>query len=147
MVNRLKSKSLVALSTALILLSAAVFVLGIVINGFSSFSLLFLLPFLLMCCLAVFLTAAVARTSRPVVRQRAVPETGETEVRSDSSPVQPDESGKGTDRVSTILSETAGELRTSVGAIQEELDEIVEEDEAAGSSEQVQSLYEETDRL
>lgn len=45
-----------------------------------------------------------------------------------------------------LLSETAGELRTSVDVIQEELEEIIEDDLPA-DKEQMQSLYQETDRL
>jgi signal transduction histidine kinase len=45
-----------------------------------------------------------------------------------------------------LLSETAGELRTSVEVIQEELEEILDE-EVPADKEHMQSLYEETDRL
>ena len=45
-----------------------------------------------------------------------------------------------------LLSETAGELRTSVEVLQEELEEILEE-EVPADKEHMQSLYEETDRL
>ena len=45
-----------------------------------------------------------------------------------------------------VLSDTAGELRTSVDVIQEELEEILD-DEAPADKEHMQSLYEETDRL
>ncbi len=45
-----------------------------------------------------------------------------------------------------IISDTAGELRTSVEVIQEELEEILD-DEAPPDKEQMQSLFEETDRL
>lgn len=45
-----------------------------------------------------------------------------------------------------ILSETAGELRTSVDVIQEELEEILEEDVPA-DRQHMQALYEETGRL
>lgn len=47
---------------------------------------------------------------------------------------------------SGIISDTAGELRTSVEAIQEELEEILD-DEAPADKERMQTLYEETDRL
>ena len=45
-----------------------------------------------------------------------------------------------------LLSETAGELRTSVEVLQEELEEILDE-EVPADMEHMQSLYEETDRL
>jgi signal transduction histidine kinase len=45
-----------------------------------------------------------------------------------------------------IISETAGELRTAVDVIQDELDEILD-DEAPMDREHMHALYEETDRL
>jgi two-component system sensor histidine kinase BaeS len=46
-----------------------------------------------------------------------------------------------------IQSETAGELRTSVDVIQEELGEILEDEMPADDKERMHVLYEETDRL
>jgi signal transduction histidine kinase len=45
-----------------------------------------------------------------------------------------------------IISDTAGELRTSVDVIQDELEEILD-DEVHADSEHMQTLYQETDRL
>ena len=56
------------------------------------------------------------------------------------------EAGGNTERQVAVLSDTAGELRNAVDAIQEELEEILE-DEAPADNEHVQSIFEETDRL
>ncbi|MDH4162890.1 MAG: HAMP domain-containing histidine kinase [Nitrospirota bacterium] len=52
----------------------------------------------------------------------------------------------GEDAPGEIISDTAGELRSSVEMIQEEIEEILEDD-APADKEHMQSLYEETDRL
>jgi signal transduction histidine kinase len=56
------------------------------------------------------------------------------------------EAGGNTERQVAVLSDTAGELRNAVDAIQEGLEEILE-DEAPADNEHVQSIFEETDRL
>jgi len=50
------------------------------------------------------------------------------------------------DHSTEIISDTAGELRTSVEVMQEELEEILDEDVPA-DKEHMESLYQETDRL
>lgn len=50
------------------------------------------------------------------------------------------------DAASEIISDTAGELRSTIEVMQEELEEILEE-EAPADKEHMQSLYDETDRL
>jgi signal transduction histidine kinase len=138
-----KNKSLVLLSAALIILSAGLFISGMTINGFNgSSSRLLLLAFVLLCGIAVVLTVVVARTAvsvptRSASNRRAVQRTEETDRLTSEGEV---------DLSARLLSDTAGELRTSVGAIQEELEEIMD-DEVPADKEHIGSLYEETDRL
>ena len=137
-----KNRSLVLLSVALITLSAGLFISGMMINGLTGSSgWLFLPAFALLCGIAVVLTVVVARTAvsvatKPASDRRAVQRTGETG--------RPTPAGEA-DLSARLLSDTAGELRTSVGAIQEELEDII--DEAPADKEHMQSLFDETDRL
>lgn len=143
--NMLKSKnrSLVLLSVALITLSMGLFISGIIINGPNGPSGWLLVPaFVLLCGIAVVLTVVVARaafsvTTKPASGRRAVQSTKET------GRIMP--AGEA-DLSARLISDTAGELRTSVGAIQEELEDIMDE-EAPADKEHMQSLFDETDRL
>jgi two-component system sensor histidine kinase BaeS len=131
------------LSIALITLSIGLFIPGMMINGLSGpSSWLLLLAFVLLSGIAVVLTIVVARSAvsaatKPASGRRAVLRTGETG--------QPTSAGEA-DLSARLLSDTAGELRTSVGAIQEELEDIMD-DEAPADKEHMQSLFDETDRL
>jgi len=138
-----KNRSLVLLSVALITLSAGLFVPGMMLNGLNGPSgWLLLLAFVLLCGIAVVLTLVVARAAvsvaaKPAPGRKAVQRTGETGL--------PTPAGEADPSV-RLLSDTAGELRTSLGAIQEELEDIMD-DEAPADKEHMQSLFDETDRL
>ncbi len=80
-----------------------------------------------------------ARTKMPAADAREAVEGPE-------NPAQRDAPEIGRDTSVQLLSATAGELRTSVGAIQEELEEMMD-DEDPLDQEHMQSLFEETDRL
>ncbi len=136
-----KNRSLVLLSVVLIILSAGLFIPGIMLNGLNGPSGWLLLPsFILLCGTTAVLTVVVARTgdaAKPAPGRRTSRRTGET-----GRPTPANEA----DLSAGLLSDTAGELRTSVGAIQEELEDIMDE-EAPADKEHIQSLFDETDRL
>ena len=138
-----KNRSLVLLSVVLITLSMGLFISGMIINGLNGPSgWLFVPAFVLLSGTAVVLTVVVARaaasvTTKPASGRRAVRRTVET---GGLIPVAEADLSAG------LLSDTAGELRTSVGAIQEELEDIMDE-EAPADKEHMQSLFDETDRL
>ncbi len=138
-----KNRSLVLLSAALIALSIGLFVPGMMLNGLNGPSGRLLLPaFVLLSGIATVLTVVVARaavsdTTKPAPSRRAIQRTGEI-----GRPMPAGEA----DPSARLLSDTAGELRTSVGAIQEELEDIIDE-EAPADKEHMQSLFNETDRL
>jgi signal transduction histidine kinase len=119
------------------------FISGMIINGLNGPSGWLLVPaFVLLCGIAVVLTVVVARSAvnvatKPVSGRRAVQRTEGTNRPTPESEADPS---------ARLLSDTAGELRTSVGAIQEELEDIVD-DEAPADKEHMQSLFDETDRL
>jgi signal transduction histidine kinase len=138
-----KNRSLVLLSVALITLSMGLFISGMIINGLNGSSGWLLVPaFVLLSGIAVVLTVVVARAAASVAAKsasgrRAVQRTVETGGPAPACEV---------DLSAGLLSDTAGELRTSVGAIQEELEDIMDE-EAPADKEHIQSLFDETDRL
>ena len=138
-----KNRSLVLLSVALITLSIGLFVPGMMINGLNGASGWLLLPaFVLLSGIAVVLTVVVARTAvsdttKPASGRRAVQRTVEADQLMPAAEADPS---------ALLLADTAGELRTSVGAIQEELEDILDE-EAPADKEHMQSLFDETDRL
>lgn len=138
-----KNRSLVLLSVALITLSIGLFIPGMMLNGLNGPSSWLLLPaFVLLSGIAVVLTVVVARTAvsaatKPAPGRRAVQRTGETGLPTPAAEADPS---------ALLLADTAGELRTSVGAIQEELEDILDE-EAPADKEHMQSLFDETDRL
>jgi signal transduction histidine kinase len=138
-----KNKSLVPLSVVLITLSIGLFVPGMMINGLNGPSgWLLLTAFLLLAGIAVVLTVVVVRAgvgaaTKPIPGKRAFSRTGETNLPTTATEADPS---------ARLLSDTAGELRTSVGAIQEELEDIMD-DEALTDKEHMQSLFDETDRL
>ncbi len=105
-----------------------------VLSGRST--LLVLAAFGLLAGCAVVLLLLLLRSERPAARpeRRTHPPQG---------PAAPEAK---TESPAEILSETAGELRTTVESIQEELEEILE-DEAPADKEHMQQLYDETDRL
>jgi signal transduction histidine kinase len=132
-----RNKSLVLLSKILITLSVGLFTAGMMKNDLSG-PARWLLPtaFILASGTAMALIVVVARAGMtkkaPVskIKQRSL---------DISRPIK-------TDPSAGILSDAAGELKTSVGAIQEELEEIID-DEVPADKEHMQSLYDETDRL
>ena len=109
--------------------------------------------FLLLTGLALALLVVVLRTGRST---GAVPGPGAARLRekgaakraqaSEGSALSADAPEKHAHASSGVLSDTAGELRTSVEVIQEELEEILD-DEVPADKEHMQVLYEETDRL
>ena len=138
-----KNKSLVLLSVALITLSVGLFISGMMLNGLNGPSGWLLVPaFVLLSGIAVVLTVVVARTAlsdatKPASGRKAVKSIKETgRLMPAAEAYLPAE----------LLSETAGELRTSVGAIEEELEDIMDE-VAPADEEHMQSLFDETDRL
>jgi two-component system sensor histidine kinase BaeS len=131
-----KNRYLVLLSFAVMILSIGLFIPGMMLIGLNGPSgLLLLSAFVLLFGIAVVLTVVAARTAisvaaKPAPGRKAVQRAAETD---------PSASAR-------LLSDTAGELRTSVGAIQEELEDIID-DEAPADREHMQSLFNETDRL
>ena len=122
-------------------------------------SILLLISFVLLAGLALTLLIIITRTlNRPVSmpasvqaisRQKSLKaglpdateliEVADKSERQNAFKAQPDKSAQ-------ILSDTAGELRTSVGAIEEELEDMID-DEDPVDKDHMQSLFEETDRL
>jgi signal transduction histidine kinase len=131
-----KNRSLVLLAAALIALSIGLFVPSMMLSGLNGPSgWLLLTAFVLLSGIAIVLTVVVARSgvivaAKPAPGRRAIQRMPTAEA----------------DPSTRLLSETAGELRTSVGAIQEELEDIMDE-EAPADKEHMQSLFDETDRL
>ena len=104
------------------------------------------IAFLLLTGLAGTLLVAIFRTGRPAGNASAR-KAASTRVKTPAGAAHHAGAGDGNAEGSVgILSETAGELRSTVGVIQDELDEILD-DEAPADREHMQSLYEETDRL
>ena len=138
-----KNRSLVLLSVALITLSVGLFISGIMLNGLNGPSGWLLVPaFVLLSGIAVVLTVVVARNA---VSEATKPASGRRAVQSikEAGRLMP---AAEADLSARLLSDTAGELRTSVGAIQEELEDIMDE-ETPADKEHMQSLFDETDRL
>jgi signal transduction histidine kinase len=145
---------------AVIALAAMLFVNAMTIRDFSlpgqSFltgqsNLRLAAAFALLSGLAITLLVVVLRTARsagaasasgaPRVREKTAPKSAQTPEGTALSVNAP-----GKDTSGEILSDTAGELRTTVHVIQEELEEILEDD-ALVDKEHMHLLYEETDRL
>jgi signal transduction histidine kinase len=138
-----KNRSLVVLSVVFITLSIGLFVPGMMISGLNGPSAwLLLTAFVLLFAIAFGLTVVLANTgvsaaTKPARGKKAVQRTGETNLPTTAAEADPS---------ARLLSDTAGELRTSVGAIEEELEDIMD-DEALTDKEHMQSLFDETDRL
>lgn len=147
-------KSLVLLTVALIVLSIALFVTamssgqpgqGSVFQVRSG--ILLVTAFAIPIALASFLLIIIfriAHTSLPI--ESAPVQSENMRIKrsvSDASGLKPADR---TEEPSQLVSDTVGELRTSVDVIQEELEEIIEDDLPV-DKEQMQSLYQETDRL
>ncbi len=138
-----KNKSVVPLSAGLIVLSLGLFIAGMRSHDFNApSSLLILLSFVILCGLAIVLTVVVARTA---ISSAAKSASGRGTVKHDKKTAGP-AAAERVDQSTQLFSETAGELRTSVDVIQEELEEILDDDIPA-DKEQIESLYDETDRL
>jgi two-component system sensor histidine kinase BaeS len=128
-----KNRSLVLLSVVFITLSIGLFIAGMIINGLNGPSVwLLLTAFVLLFAIAVVQTVVLARGEVITIKK-----PGETSLPATAAEADPS---------ARLLSDTAGELRTSVGAIQEELEDIMD-DEALADKEHMQSLFDETDRL
>jgi len=138
-----KNRSLVLLSFAFIALSIGLFVPGMMLHGLNGPSgWLLLTAFVLLAVIAVVLTVVVARAgtsaaTKPASGKRTVQRTAETGKPAPAAEADPS---------ARLLSDTAGELRTSVGAIQEELEDLMDE-ETLADKEHMQSIFDETDRL
>ena len=138
-----KNRSLVRLSAAIIALSAGLYISGMALTGLHGPSGWLLLPaFLLLSGIAVVLTVVLARgTNSAAMRQasgrRAIQRAGEPVLPTPASEAAPS---------AQLLSDTAGELRTTVGTIQDELEDIMD-DEAPADKEHMQVILDETDRL
>jgi signal transduction histidine kinase len=105
--------------------------------------------FVLLTGLAVALLLVVSRTARStgaVSRTRQREKAASTRAQSPEGAALSVNVPENADASGEILSDTAGELRTTVHVIQEELEEILE-DEALVDKEHMHLLYEETDRL
>ena len=106
--------------------------------------------FVLLTGLAITLLVMVSKTARAAgaalgaARQRG--KATSTRARSQEGAVLSVIVPENADASGEILSDTAGELKTTVHVIQEELEEILE-DEALVDKEHMHLLYEETDRL
>jgi signal transduction histidine kinase len=106
--------------------------------------------FVLLTGLAITLLMMVARTARAAgaasgaARQRE--KAASTRVLAPEGAALSVNVPENADASGEILSDTAGELRTTVHVIQEELEEILE-DETPADKEHMHLLYEETDRL
>ncbi len=126
-------------------------------NGRSG--ILLMISFALLAGLALTLLVVLSRTLnssvsspaavQPRSRQKGpkphVPDAAHS-VEATGKPEQQDTSEMQPDMSAQLLSDTAGELRTSVGAIEEELEDMIEDEDPVGK-EHMQSLFEETDRL
>lgn len=137
---------------ALIALSLMLFVSAMITRDFGqeSFfsgrsSTLLIMAFAMLGGLAITLLFIVSRTSNSPVSGDPKEKRVKTRVPVTNTH-QSVEGSAGPHTSAELLSETAGELRTSVGAIQEELEEILD-DEIPADKEQMLSLYQETDRL
>ncbi len=143
--SKRKNSILVPVSLSLIILSVVLFITGMILNGLKAPSAWFLLPsFLLLAATAAGLTVTAARVSgnaapKPAQGRRTVQHSEETVVPAPAS-------GPEADPSTGLITESAGELRTAVGAIQEELEDIRDE-EVPADNEHLQTLLDETDRL
>lgn len=106
--------------------------------------------FALLAGLAIALLALLSRKTRSgdagAGATRLREKAGSKRVRSSEGAAPSVDGSENADAAAGILSETAGELRTSVDVIQEEIEDILE-DEAPVDKEHMHALYEETDRL
>ena len=127
---------------ALIALSLALFVSAVTSGDFVSGrpGAFLVASFALLVGLALFLLIVVFRTmnapAKTPGRKKAAQEGAATAATAETRP----------ETSVQLLSDTAGELRTSVDVIQEELEELID-DEVPVDKEHMQSLYEETGRL
>ena len=109
-------------------------------------SILLLISFVLLAGLALTLLIIITRTlNRPVSMPASVQAISRLKSLKAGLP-DATELIEVADKSAQILSDTAGELRTSVGAIEEELEDMID-DEDPVDKDHMQSLFEETDRL
>lgn len=166
--SRLKN-SILFIGGALIALSLALFLGAMIVRDFGQpgqetfingrSSILLMISFALLAGLALTLLIVLSRTLKSAVslpasvqtrsRQKgpktSVPEAAQS-IEAVGRPEQQNTSEMQPDMSAQLLSETAGELRTSIGAIEEELEDMIEDEDPVGK-EHMQSLFEETDRL
>jgi signal transduction histidine kinase len=143
MQNTSRSKPILIAGAATIVLAVALFVTAMGENLLSHRSKVFLIAaFLLLLALATVLLFILMRMSGAQSDAEGQSHgRGTRRDKSAPSDEPPSAYGHG-----GILSETADELRSSVDALQEELEDIIEEEAPAGK-ERMHVLYEETDRL
>jgi two-component system sensor histidine kinase BaeS len=147
---------------ALIALSLALFLSAIVIRDFGQpgretlitgqSTILLVISFSLLCGLAIALLIVLSRTlNSPVSSPAAVPARSRQKGPKTEAPDAAESIAAASTlgqqvKSAQILSDAAGELRTSVGAIEEELEDMIDDDDPI-DQEHMQSLFEETDRL
>jgi signal transduction histidine kinase len=164
-----KRSTIVSLGIVLILFSAAMFVAAMSRHDFGGAgqnglftglsSILLIAAFALLSVLSIGLLFVVSRTLQPSVmkspsaaRKPRMENAAESPAVNDRAEPSP-EPGKAAQTAevqvqesSKLLSDTAGELRTSVDAMQEELEVLMDED-TSSDKERIESLYDETDRI
>jgi signal transduction histidine kinase len=155
MPNTSKFKIIVVVSALVcILLSVLFFAKAVSLGEFAApgqvfyqgrSNLLLVIAFALLVALALALLAIVFRSPGTSVSVRTGKRRSSAPVIAGNEAAQVDDPAVQTD-AGRLLSQTAGEIRTSVEVIQDELEEIIDE-EGTADKEQIQSLYEETDRI
>lgn len=153
-------------SVALMALSAVLFLTAFSIRDFGQgqgnlfsglSSLLLLVSFTLLAALALALSVFAFRAANRLAsepksaatsRERPVSRPDESGAAGRASVIvhEKNEAGAKPDTSSQLLSDTAGELRSSVIVLQEELEGMIDE-EIPADKEHIESLYDETDRL
>lgn len=167
-----RSKNIILFTgCALILLSLMLFLSALIIGDFGQSgrgaffngrsSIIILIAYVLLGVLALTLLIVIARTwGRAALMPHSVQARSQTRGSGKSVPIA--DTGETVNRLGNpeqvndletqrnmsvqILTDAAGELRSSVGAIQEELEDMIEDEDPA-EKEHMQSLLEETGRL
>ncbi len=156
MTNNSRSKTIILIASgALIALALTLFVSAMSIRDFSQPGQDFFsgqsnarlaVAFALLTGLSLALFMMILRTARSTVKAPGSGEARAQEQTTKKRAQAQEGAALSAHAPSGIISDTAGELRTSVEVIQEELEEILD-DEAPADKERMQTLYEETDRL
>jgi signal transduction histidine kinase len=133
----------IALVSTVIVIALA---LGLFVSAAGFADLRLAVAFGLQAVLAIALVLHILRYSKP-----EAPAAGETYPRDKAAKKKAKETASAgdaatQDQSTEIITDTAGELRTSLEVMQEELEEILDE-EVPADKEHMESLYQETDRL